>query len=191
MEIKKVFLGFICMAMLVSCASRPEATPAPSLVSAPTSAPPIVYPKNGGFSLALQPGLEFEIDDTSILLFDQGGEHFVSLNGKPYIASIHTLESFLGTYLDEIAARGASFDQGDPYEIFIDGMSGIAIDLNGNFSDAPMAGMAIAVSPGKDFIIFGMGLSNLQAGENGWTESGSTIFEAILGSIKFRDEVKR
>lgn len=194
-ELKKIFLGLACVAVLASCASQPAVTAVPTLyrtpVSAPTATLPIVYLRNGGFSLAIQSGLDFEIDDSSILLFDQRGEHFISLHGRPYIASIHTLESFLGTYLDEVSARGAIFAQSDPYEIFIDGMSGTAIDLNGSFSEAPMSGMAVAVSPGKDFIIFGIGLSSPQRSESEGTESGSVIFEEILDSIMFLDEVKK
>ena len=64
-------------------------------------------------------------------------------------------------------------------------------DLSGNFLNDRMAGKAVAISPGKDFIIFGLGISNLGTRKDGWTESGSPIFEAIIASIKFKDEVKR
>jgi hypothetical protein len=89
-----------------------------------------------------------------------------------------------------MASRGGSFKQSDPYEISIDGMSGIAVNLTGNFLNDPMAGKAVAISPGKDFIIFGLGMSNLGTHKNGWNESGSVIFESIIESIKFKDEVK-
>jgi hypothetical protein len=194
-ELKRIVLGLACVAIVVSCASQPAATAVPTRnptpVSTPTPALPIVYLRNGGFSLAIQSGLDFEIDDSSILLFDQRGEHFISLHGRPYIASIHTLESFLGTYLDEVSGRGATFAQSDPYEIFIDGMSGTAIDLNGSFSEAPMSGMAVAVSPGKDFIIFGIGLSSQQRLESGGRESRSVVFDEILDSIMFLEGVKK
>ena len=190
----------IATAILTSCASQPDVKPVstapPQPVVTPTLIPPtlavrFVDLKSGGFSLAVQPELEFETDDYSINLSDTGGELIISLNGKPYIASVYTLQSFLDKYLAEIASRGGSFDRSDPYEVVIDGMSGIAIDLTGNFLNDPMAGKAVAISPGKDFIIFGLGMSNLGTHKNGWVESGSVIFDALIASIKFKEEVKR
>jgi|GEM_PF-2813346 hypothetical protein len=198
---KRIVLILLASAtILASCASQPgikpvsTVTPQPALTATlipSTLAPRFIDLKSGGFSLAVQPELEFETDDYSINLSDKGGELIVSLNGKPYIASIYTLESFLDKYLAEMASRGGSFNRSDPYEVTIDGMSGIAIDLTGNFLNDPMAGKAVAISPGKDFIIFGLGMSNQGTHKNGWAESGSPIFEAIISSIKFKDEVKR
>ena len=192
-----------CTTILISCASQPPVIPAPTFIPKPantstpilltptaTQAPQFVDLKSGGFSLAVQPELDFDTDDYSVNISDKGGELIISLNGKPYIASIYTLESFLDKYIVEMASRGGSFNQSDPYEISIDGMNGIAIDLTGNFLDDPMAGRAVAISPGKDFIIFGLGMSNQGTHKNGWMESGSPIFEAIIASIKFKDEVK-
>src|SRR5215216_4349160 len=187
-------------AILTSCASQPRvkpvstSTPQPAVTATlvpPTLAARFIDLKSGGFSLALQPELDFETDDYSINLSDKGGELIVSLNGKPYIASIYTLESFLDKYLVEMATRGGSFHRSEPYAVTIDGMSGIAIDLTGNFLNDPMAGKAVAISPGKDFIIFGLGMSNLGTHKNGWAESGSAIFEALIASIKFNEEVKK
>jgi hypothetical protein len=202
LNMKRIILILLtCTAILVSCTSQPTITPAPMftpkpvntstpLPLTPTAGPQFVNLKSGGFSLAVQPELDFETDDYSINISDKGGELIISLNGKPYIASVYTLESFLDKYVVEMASRGGSFNQGDPYAISIDGMNGIAIDLTGNFLDDPMAGKAVAISPGKDFIIFGLGMSNLGTHKNGWNESGSVIFEEIIASIKFKDEVK-
>jgi hypothetical protein len=192
---KIVLLLFMNAVISASCASTPQ-TPASSVTSVPfqptaAQAPQLIDLKNGGFSLAIHSDLEFDTDDYSVNISDKGGELIISLNGKPYIASLYTLESFLDRYLAEMAARGGSFHESDPYEINIDGMSGIAIDLTGNFLNDPMAGKAVAISPGKDFIIFGLGMSNQGTHKNGWMESGSPIFEAIIASIKFKEEVKQ
>jgi hypothetical protein len=197
---KIVFILLTSATILASCASqagiKPLSTNTPQSALIATLIPPTLAArfidlKSGGFSLAVQPELDFETDDYSINLSDKGGQLIISLNGKPYIASIYTVESFLDKYLAEMASRGGSFNRSDPYEVTIDGMSGIAIDLTGNFLNDPMAGKAVAISPGKDFIIFGLGMSNQGTRKNGWTESGSPIFEAIIASIKFKDEVKR
>lgn len=207
---KFILILLINATILGSCASQATVTLAPTFTAEPigtltptplaltasatptqTQAPQFIDLKSGGFSLSVQPELDFDTDDYSVNISDKGGELIISLNGKPYIASIYTLESFLDKYIAEIAARGGSFNQSDPYEISVDGTSGIAIDLTGSFLNDPMAGKAVAISPGKDFIVFGLGMSNLGTHKNGWNESGSIIFEEIITSIKFKNEVKR
>lgn len=130
--------------------------------------------------------LDFDIDDSSINLSDHEGRLVISLNGRTYIASEYTLESFLGKYLAEMASRGGTFNQSEPYEIVIDGVTGVAIDFTGTFLGDPIAGKAISISPDDNFIVFGLAMSNLGADERGWTENGSIIFEALLGSIRFK-----
>lgn len=136
--------------------------------------------------MSLQPELEFDIDDRSINISDKEGRLVISLNGRDYIASEYTLEIFLGRYLAEMESRGGMFVQGDPYEIMVDGMSGVAIDFTGVFLDSPIAGKGIIVSPQQDFIVFGLGMSNLGGNGNAWEETGSVIFEDILASIHFK-----
>jgi len=173
--------------------SPPTNTPEPTIT--PTSIPPtpasrFIELKSGGFSLAIQPDLDFDTDDYSVNISDKQGKLVISLNGKPYIESSYTLESFLGKYVVEIGSRGGSFIQSAPYEIIIDGMSGLAVDLTGNFLNDPVAGKAIIISPGKNFVIFGLGISNLATDENDWIESGSVIFDVLIESIEFNAEVK-
>ena len=198
----KTILSLLSMMILISCAPQaPEASAGQTIPRTgdksarvpwlPTAELQFIDLQAAGFSLAIQQGYEFDTDESSINLSDKAGELIISLNGRPYIASIYTLETFLDKYIAEMAARGGSFDQGEPYEITIDGISGIAVDLNGTFLDLPIAGKAIAISPGKDFIVFGLAMSNLSGRENGWRESGSQDFDAILDSIQFKDEVKR
>ena len=202
MWIKKSIYYLICLLMLAACASQPPVTtstpvPTPRQTNTPAPTPRLLTPtpqfielKSGGFSLTLQKEFEFDIRDDSINMSDKSGELIISLNGRPYIASGYTLDSFLEKYILEMASRGGSLDHGDSYKIVIDGMDGIAVDFTGKFLDMPIAGKAIAVSPGKDFIVFGLGMSNLNSHKNGWNETGSPAFEEILASIKFKDEVK-
>ena len=197
-------LLLLTILFLAACAPQLTATVPPSPISTntplptitPTSIPPTpafraIDIKNGGFSLSVHPDLKFDINNSSINLSDTQGRFVISLNGRTYIASNYTMESFLDKYVMEMASRGGTFDQSIPYEIMIDGMSGTAVDISGIFLDDPIAGKAFVISPGKDFIIFGLGMSNLAANENEWVETGSTIFEMLLASIKFKDEIKR
>jgi hypothetical protein len=194
-------LVFISFMLLVSCAPEQPSIPAPTPTPKPvntstavpqrsTTEPKLIDISSGGFTLAIQPGLDFEAHEDSISISDRRGEFIVSLNGRPYVASSYTLQSFLGKYLVEMASRGGSLDQGEPYEIVIDGKTGFAVDFSGSFLDHPVTGKAVAVSPGEDFIVFGLGMSLLNERENGWDESGSMIFENILDSIDFKEEVK-
>jgi hypothetical protein len=200
---KIILIVLIHTVVLAACTPQPASIPtpitvntnAPQPVSAPTSVSPTVNPqiidlKSGGFSLSVQPELEFDIDDYSINISDKQGALLISLNGRDYIASSYTLESFLDKYLTEMEARNGAFKQGEPYEIVIDDRNGIAIDLTGSFLGDPIAGRGIIISPREDFIVFGLGMSNLAVNENEWTESGSVIFEAIIASIHFKSDVK-
>ena len=200
---KIIFVVLIHTIVLAACTPQPVIMPTPIPVntntpqptSAPTSVPPTTTPqiidlKSGGFSLSVQPELEFDIDDHSINISDRQGALVISLNGRDYIASSYTLESFLGKYLTEMEARNGAFRQGEPYEIVVDDMNVIAIDLTGSFLGDPIAGRGIIISPREDFIVFGLGMSNLAENENEWTESGSVIFEAIIASMHFKSDVK-
>jgi hypothetical protein len=89
-----------------------------------------------------------------------------------------------------MASRGGTLHQSAPYEVVIDGKRGIAVDFTGSFLDQPITGKAVAVSPGEDFIVFGLGMSLQNKSQGGWIESGSPIFETILASIEFREEVR-
>ena len=202
------FIVVMSTILLAACGSQPTPaqtstpvpsptstnTPFPAMEPEPLSPPPAfrsIDIKNGGFSLLVHPDLQFDIDDRSINLSDAQNKLIISLNGRTYIASEYTMESFLDKYVTETASRGGAFIQGVPYEIMIDDMSGIAVDISGVFLDAPVTGKAFAISPKKDFIIFGLGMSNLSGNKNEWVEIGSDIFETLLASIEIKDEVKR
>lgn len=200
-------LSLVClmaMTLLAACANQPTPTQTSTPVPSPTSTNtpfPVIEPepitptpsfrsidiKDGGFSLSVHPDLKFNIDDNSINLSDAQETFIVSLNGRPYIASEYTMESFLSLYIDEMASRGGAFIQSVPNEIMIDGMSGTAVDISGVFANAPIAGKAFVISPRENFIIFGLGMSNISSNKNEWAETGSDIFEMLLASIKFKD----
>lgn len=197
-----ILLSLTLTFLLTACVSQPTLTrlsvstdtPKPATLSTPippTQESRLIDLKSGGITLSVQPQLEFDIDDHSINLSSQGGKHIISLNGKPYIASDYTMESFLGKYVMEMESRGGAFVQSVPYEIMIDGMSGTAVNISGNFLDAPIAGKAFVISPRRNFIVFGLGMSNLSVNKNEWAETGSDIFETLLASVKFKDELEK
>jgi len=169
----------------------PLPPPLTSTPRPPTPTPQVIEIKEGGFTVTVQTPLEFNVDENSINLSDKNAEIIISLNGRPYIASAYTLESFLNLYINEMESRGGgTFELGAPYEISMDGILGLAIDLTGTFLDAPIAGKAIALSPGKDFIFFGLGLASLQNNKFMWERSGHPVFDALLESVRFKDVKK-
>ncbi len=201
MEAESLLLALILTVSLAACSHQQPAAPAMVVTSGPVNTQTAILQtttfesqsidiRDGGFSLAVQPDLTFDTDDSSISISDKRGGLIISLNGRPYVESSYTLRTFLGKYLDEMASRGGSLHQSDPYGVVIDGRSGIAVDFTGSFLDQPITGKAIAVSPGEGFIVFGMGMSLQNASMGGWAESGSLIFETILASIDFKEQVK-
>jgi len=199
---KRIFFIVISAILLSACASQPTPTPSPTSTPAATFTPSPTFTqtpipttsafrfidlKSGGFSLSVHPHLVFDIDDYSINLSDIQGKFVVSMNGRTYIASEYTMESFLGKYVNEIASRGGTFIQSTPYEIAIDGMNGTAVNISGIFLDSPIAGKAFVISPRENFIVFGLGMSNLAMNKNEWAETGSDVFETLLASIKFKE----
>jgi hypothetical protein len=198
-----VFLLATATILLFACASQPEptptSTPAPTITITPrpTFTPEPTFTiepfrfielKSGGFSLSIHPHLEFEINDRAINLSDSQATFIVSINGTAYIASEYTMESFLSKYVDEIAAREGAFIHSTPYEIEIDGVNGTAFNISGVFLDTPIAGKAFVISPRENFVVFGLGMSNLTTNKNEWAETGSDVFETLIASIKFKEE---
>jgi hypothetical protein len=198
---RKLLLALTLVICLAACSSQRLEAPASvvtsqpmstqaDIIQTPTSIPQFIEIRDGGFSLAVQPDLEFNNDTSSISISDKSGGLIISLNGRSYVESSYTLQTFLEKYLDEMASRGGTLHQSNPYEVVIDGKSGIAVDFTGSFLDQPITGKAVAVSPGEDFIVFGLGMSLQNANPEGWAESDSLIFETILASIEFKEEVR-
>jgi hypothetical protein len=52
----------------------------------------------------------------------------------------------------------------------------------------PIAGKAFVISPRENFVVFGLGMSNLTTNKNEWAETGSDVFETLIASIKFKEE---
>lgn len=147
-------LSLICiLGMILPAACGNQSTPvlSPNLTNmpflamepeslSPTPAFRLIDIKSGGFSLHIHPDLEFDIDNHSINLSDTQNKLLMSLNGRTYIASEYTTESFLEKYIMETASRGGAFIQSTPYEIIIDDMTESPLILQGYFLVTPSQG---------------------------------------------------
>src|SRR5690606_21201183 len=76
---------------------------------------------------------------------------------------------------------------GETKEIAIGGVDGVAVDIQGQFLDSPTQGMAFAVSPFPDILVFGLANSFLETDENLWQNQHKAIFEEFIETIKFVD----
>lgn len=172
----------------------PTATPVPTATQTPTPVPPSPTPaaermtvEEGGFSLLVSRDLDTDLQKNTIGIFDKGQTLIISFTGTPYQASQYTLNEVIDQYLSELESRGGNFEPSEPTSITVDGAEGISVDLTGILFEAPIEGRAIAVSPARDFVIFGLGISNLASDEENWQKSGSLIFQELLDSIEFTE----
>jgi hypothetical protein len=188
----------LCLQLACGVLSTPEptATPQPTSTSTPvptataTSTPTpevtqVDVPK-GGFSLLVPDFLDVDVQDNTVGIFDE--ELIVTFSGTPYLSSTNTLEDVIDDLIDELSTDGSELiKDSESLPISVNGIEGIAIDLTGNLFGAPIDGQAIAFSPKEDFVIFGLGVSNLTSDDRLWQESGSIIFQGMLDSMTFTD----
>lgn len=164
----------------------PTATPTPTPVPAsPTPEAKLIDVKDGGFSILVPNNLDFDLNENTVGISDKDGMLLISFTGTPYEETNYTPRQVIDEFLNEVASRGGNFNQSEPSNIVIDGIEGISIDLTGDLFNAQIKGRAIAVSPAENFILFGLGVSNLSSDNENWEKSGSVIFQGLLDSIKF------
>lgn len=170
----------------------PTATPIPTATqtqvpATPTPTAELIPVEEGGFSILVSRELETDLQGNTIGIFDQGSTLIISFTGTAYQETQYTLNDVIDQYLDELASKGGTFNQSEPSAVMVDGREGISVDLTGILFEAPIEGRAIAVSPAKDFIVFGLGISNLSEEEENWRKSGSVIFQELLDSLTFTE----
>lgn len=188
----------LCLQLACGVFSTPEptATPQPTststpvptatTTSTPTPAVTLVDVPDGGFSLIVPDFLDVDVQGSTVGIFDE--ELIVSFSGTDYLSSANTLEDVIDDLLAELSKDGNELiKDSETLPISVNGIEGIAIDLTGNLFGAPIEGQAVAFSPQEDFVIFGLGVSNLTSDDGLWKESGSIIFQDMLNSITYID----
>lgn len=163
----------------------PHPTPTPVPTSTPLPAPKAVPVEAEGFTLLVPAELTFDLQRNTVGIFDPAGWLIVSFTRSAYDEDANSLQDVIDAYLAELAARGGEFDQNDIVPVAIGGAEGIAVGVTGFLFDAPIKGRAVAVSPAKDSIFFGLGVVNLSTDKNLWENVGADIFEDLTGSIEF------
>lgn len=165
----------------------PQPTPTPVPTSTPSPAPKAIPVEADGFTVLVPVELTFDLQRNTIGIFDPAGLLIVSFTRIAYDEEANSLQDVIDEYLDELASRGGKFDQNSVAPVTIGGVEGIAVDVTGILFDAPIEGRAVAVSPAKDSVFFGLGVVNLSADEELWENAGAGIFEELTDSIEFVD----
>ena len=200
----------VLVVLLMSCnfLSTPQATdtPAPTQTSLPTFTPspaatatdaasetplPLLDTSEittlvaaEGYTLSVPFPLLHQIDRSIVIVGDEARTLTISFSSDSYDGTTELTDIIEG-YLSSLENRGWQFTRGDTTEIQVDQASGLAIQVTANAGGDSFEGSAIAVSPGADFILFGLGLGRIDSSGNSWQSGGEKIFEDLLASIKF------
>lgn len=137
-----------------------------------------------GFTINVPFQFPRQADRSIILISNEEKTLTISFAGDGYDGS-QPLPDVIDEYLASLEARGGQFEKSQPETIIIDGVEGVSINVNGQLGDVPIQGMALAVSPSSDFVLFGLATSNLTTDESLWENEHQTIFEEFLNTIKF------
>lgn len=202
---KRIIL-FCTMILLASCSviSTPVPTHIPTLPSTETPVPtstvlPTVVPATpeiafgdisslvalDGFSISVPFPYVHQVENNIILIANEKRSLNISFVGDAYDGST-ALTYVINGYLGGLEKRGGSFETLPPEKVVIDGVEGVSVELNGKMGDMPIKGIAVAVSPRSDFVLFGLAMSNLDGGEEIWVEHRA-VFEKFLQTIQFVD----
>jgi hypothetical protein len=184
---------FVLSACGVVSTPDPTATSAPTATRRPTATsttPPTLdfNPENfgmlvvlDGFSLSVPFPLRYQNDEKLVLISDESGTLTISFTGDLF-DGVQPLSEIIDLYLVALERRGAELVKGTAVDVQVDGVTGIAVDLTGNFGDVAVEGTLLAVTPHSDLVLIGIALSSE---ENAWENEGRAIFEGILGTIRF------
>jgi hypothetical protein len=125
-----------------------------------------------------------QVDGSLILISNEKKTLTISFVGDGYDGS-QPLPDVIDEYLASLEARGGQFEKSQPETIIVDGVEGVSVNVSGRLGDVPIQGMALAVSPSSDFVLFSLATSNLTTDESLWVNEHQTIFAEFIKTIKF------
>jgi hypothetical protein len=176
-----IFVIVLILANL-ACGGGTGATKAPPATATPAASPTpavklgeVQRSEEYGFSFRPIPGYKLDTSfgaqmlapeadpDTGPAFMLAGGEAAEGTTAETLIASLKS---------DEI-------ELSEPKPITVDGVSGLAAELTRSKGDLSGRIVAVMVTPGQQFILFAM------APQAQWDEEVATLFDAVLGSVKF------
>jgi hypothetical protein len=165
-------------------------TAIPSLTPTATSTPTVALAEvqavpQGGYSFRPPVGYRVDVQGAQIGLADPLGSILISLYGSTTTKPLSP-EAMISAFLTSLADKGQGhFDQGISHTLEIDSIPGLALDVTGTLSQAPVEGQAIIVLLGQGRYLFGLGLAHIVGDQRVWDKQGLPAFQAIVQSVTF------
>jgi len=195
--------SLICITLaLAACGAPPTPapptatlTPAPSRTPNPTVTPtprPVValgdaqVVDGGGFAFRPPVGYDIDLQPGHVGVFDPSGQIIMSLTGDTTNPRGLSAQEIADTFLAGMfEAAGGAYTPVTTRTVVISGVAGLAYDLSGTYSGAPVRGRAVIVMPSAQHYLFGLGLANLTRDPRRWADQGSRLFDALVQTIVF------
>ena len=140
--------------------------------------------QEAGFSFQPPIGYEERYQPGQVTLTSEDEDIILSLIGSP-IRRIPDLEKVLNRFIEVISDTFQEFDTGDPYPYTIGGTVGLAVDVNGEWSETPVEGRITIVSPNEEQLFYAFAISANGDDGRGWEPKGRQAFDAVIDSISF------
>jgi hypothetical protein len=143
--------------------------------------------EGGGFSFHPPVGYDVDTELGHVAIFDPSGQVIISFTGDTHNPRGLTAEEIATAFLAAtFEATGGSYTPVATRTVVISGVTGLAYDLSGIYSGAPVRGQAVVVMPTSEHYLFGLGLANLTRDAQRWAGQGSRLVAALVQSIQFR-----
>jgi len=165
--------------------ATPTATIQPTLALGEVNSVP-----TGGFSFQVPAGYGVDIQEAQVGVIDPTGMIIISMIGVGDFEGDQMPEEIIDEFLAELAeSSDGEFHKGDPYPVVVDGIEGLAFDLEGGLLGAPIHGQTVLVTISPAQYFYALGFANLSQDGQLWEDEGSPAFAALLGSVKFSPPV--
>jgi hypothetical protein len=140
----------------------------------------------GGFSFRAPVGYQVDVQGAQVGVLDSAGTLIISIYGARTNPQHLTADEILDLFISSVFGNGnGEYEKGPSHPVTIDGVDGLAYDLEGTLFKAPVRGQAVIVMPSDSQYLFGLGVANTTHNRQQWEDNGSQVFSALLGSISF------
>ncbi len=171
------------LAPALSPTATPAATPTPRPAVALGDAQIV---DGGGFSFRPPVGYDVDTQTGQVGIFDPSGQIIMSFTGDTHNPRGLPAEEIARLFLNGMfEAAGGAYTPVTTRTVVISGVAGLAYDLAGTYSGAPVRGRAVIVMPTDQHYLFGLGLANLTRDPQRWANQGSRLFDALVQSVVF------
>ena len=167
---------------------KPTATLVPTPTLTPTSNPDKITSLVvvDGFTISIPFPLLHQVNKNVVLIADEEKTLNISFASDSQ-NDTQPLTKVIDSYLASLEKRGWKFTKGKSEDVQIGGVTGLAVNLTGNTGDIIFEGEAVAASPKSGYLIFGLGISKINADKNSWKNKGQAIFDGLIQTIQFTD----